>query len=381
MVFPRSQRKPYLFGDPTIANHLYEGQDPFRYKDKRFIPISHLDHTSVTSGKFNYFFIIIATFNLTPNGPGEYDPNIDILSTHRTMCVPKLVEPFSYPDVTSLNQYNIQIISYIINRTPGPCTYEPKRLDLKSSESYTIKRDNHREILAPTSTPEGIAPTTYSPKQPAEKHVPGYQFFHKSPRFRNISLASTEANIGPGSYEVEDTLAKKPLTIPRACKDKDLIYYNVPRPFSQISKKNFAEENYNVKTIQQLQQEKKEKQIEHLEKRKLALKRNLQQYQNRQQELLDMHDKRAKQARLENIRKKCQWWFRYMVLVNSYNSTNKILINNFKIMTMQLERHNEVMKRAAMSLWKYYQYHFIIIINIINILLFSLTFISFHSFL
>lgn len=42
MVFPRSQRKPYLFGDPTIANHLYEGQDPYRYKDKRFIPISHI---------------------------------------------------------------------------------------------------------------------------------------------------------------------------------------------------------------------------------------------------------------------------------------------------------------------------------------------------
>lgn len=241
------------------------------------------------------------------------------------MCVPKLVEPFSYPDVTSLNQYNIRIISYIINRTPGPCTYEPKRLDLKSSVSYTVKRDNHREILAPSSTPEGIAPTTYTPKQPAAKHVPGYQFFHKSPRFKNISLASTEANIGPGSYEVQDTLAKKPLTIPRACKDKDLIYYNVPRPFSQISKKNFAEENYNVKTIEELQQEKKEKQMEHLEKRKLALKRNLQQYQNRQQELLDMHDKRAKQARLENIRKKCQWWFRYMVLVNSYNSTNSII--------------------------------------------------------
>lgn len=53
MVFPRSQRKAYLFGDPTIANHLYEGQDPYRYKDKRFVPISHLDHTSITSGKFD----------------------------------------------------------------------------------------------------------------------------------------------------------------------------------------------------------------------------------------------------------------------------------------------------------------------------------------
>lgn len=57
MVFPRSQRKPYLFGDPTIANHLYEGQDPYRYKDKRFIPISHLEHSSITSGK-NEIFIV-----------------------------------------------------------------------------------------------------------------------------------------------------------------------------------------------------------------------------------------------------------------------------------------------------------------------------------
>lgn len=137
-----------------------------------------------------------------------------------------------------------------------------------------------------------------------------------------------------------------------------MIYYNVPRPFSQISKKNFAEDNYNVKTIQQLQQEKKEKQQEHLEKRKLALKRNLENYQNRQQELLDMHDKRAKQARLENIRKKCMFMFKYMVLVKSYNCTNEILVNNFQMMTMQLERHDEVMKRAVMSLWKYYQYLF-----------------------